>query len=77
MNISEPILIKPLPFGYNLIKRPGHDPGFEIWQGTNSMRDFVHRFDTFTDAVKFLIKSGHCADYKEAIKLLNKGGADA
>jgi len=74
MKSNEPVFIKSLGFGYNLIKRSGHNPTYEIWQGTNSIRDFVYRFSSFSDTVKFLLKSGEYADYKEAIKQLNKGG---
>lgn len=77
MNRTETVLIQPLPLGYNLVKRPGENPCFEIWQGTGSMRDFVHRFEDNTDAVQFLLTSGYCHNFIEATQLLNKGGADA
>lgn len=77
MNRTETVLIKPLPLGYNLVKRPGENPCFEIWQGTGSMRDLVHRFDDINDAVHFLVVSGYCHNFIEATQLLNKGGADA
>jgi|GEM_PF-3032435 len=74
--ISDSIFIKSLSYGYSLIKREEIEPVFEIWLGTNSVRDFIHRFDNFSDVVKYLLKQGYCNDYKEAIHLLNKGGCD-
>lgn len=73
---QEPIFIISVGFGYNLVKRLGDDPSFEIWLGTGSSRDFLHRFNSFSDTVKFLLKKGLCADYKQAIKLLNKGAGN-
>ena len=74
--INEPIFIISVGFGYNLVKRLGNDPIFEIWQGTGSSRDFLHRFNSFSDAVKFLLKGGFCSHYRQAINLLNKGGSN-
>ncbi|MCB0752151.1 MAG: hypothetical protein KDC52_11800, partial [Ignavibacteriae bacterium] len=72
--IQEPIFIISVGFGYNLIKRPADDPSFEIWLDTNSSKDFVHRFNSFSDTIKFLVQGGFCTDYQTAIYLLNIGG---
>lgn len=77
MNRIETVLIQPLPLGYNLVKRPGENPCFEIWQGTGSMRDLVHRFEDNTDASHFLVSGGYCQNFIEAIRLLDRGGEDA
>ncbi|TDR23146.1 hypothetical protein [Marinicella litoralis] len=69
----EPIFIKSLSFGYSLIKRDGDEPVYEIWLGSNSMRDFVHRFDSYDDTVKYMVTNSHCLDYNDAVRLLNKG----
>ncbi|WP_283708428.1 hypothetical protein [Marinicella marina] len=72
MSYDQITIITPLQHGYSLIKRHGDEPNFEIWLGTSTVRDFVACF-SFNDAVNFLLSSGLCADYKKAIKLLNKG----
>lgn len=75
MNLDKITVITPLQDGYSFIKRHGKEPKFEIWLGTSTPRDFVACFN-FNDAVNFLVKAGISADYKKAIKLLNKGDAN-